>query len=163
MLEKIDAKVFNNVMVFHNGKLIFKRPKVRLFKLGDEHKYMHEGSDESFETIEIAGVKIAIFVCFELRFKELWQKAEGADVIVAPSWWGKPRAQHFASITQTLAIINECYVVASDSENAECSGLSAIITPQGIVTRNGNTPCLEVEYKKKDITLMRRYIDTGIE
>jgi len=162
MLEKIDAKVFNNVMVFHDGKLIFKRPKVRLFKLGNEHKYMSEGSDAHFETIEVAGIKIAIFVCFELRFKELWQKAEGADVIVVPSWWGKPRAQHFASITQTLAIINECYVVASDSKNAECSGLSAIITPQGIVT-NGNTPCLEVEYKKKDITLMRRYIDTGIE
>jgi len=163
MLEKIDGQVFNVAKVFHNGKVVFSRTKARLFRLGGEHKYMSEGDDAEFEVFEVDGIKIAIFICFELRFKELWKKAEGADVIVTPSWWGKPRAEHFKSFTQTLAIMNQCYVVASDAKNEECTGLSSIITPQGEVTFNGNKPCLELEYNPKEIELMRKYINIGRE
>jgi predicted amidohydrolase len=123
---------------------------------------MNEGSDEDFKIITVAGIKIAIFICFELRFKELWQKAEGADIIAVPAWWGVSRSEHYRALTQTLAIINQCYVIASDSLNAECTKLSGVITPMGVESRNGNKPCLSVEYKKKDIALMRRYMDVGI-
>ena len=41
--------------------------------------------------------------------------------------------------------------------------MSGIITPQGEVQRNGNKPCLEVPYSKKEITLMRRYMDIGLD
>ena len=163
MLEEVDGIIFNNAVVFHNGVLVYKRAKARLFRLGNEHKYMSEGRDDDFRIIEVDGIKIAIFICFELRFKELWQKSEGADVIVTPSWWGKPRAEHFKSLTQTLAIINQCYVVASDSKNEDCTGMSSIITPQGEVTFNGNKPCLEIEYSQKKIALMRKYINIGLE
>jgi predicted amidohydrolase len=163
MLEKVDGTVFNNATVFHNGKIVFKRAKARLFRLGAEHKYMAEGSDKDCQIFEIDGVKIAILICFELRFKELLVKIEGADVIVTPSWWGEPRTEHFKALTQTLAILNECYVVASDSLNDECTKMSGIITPNGVVKRNGNRACLEVEYNKKDIAFMRRYLDIGIE
>ena len=124
---------------------------------------MSEGSDEDIKIVEVNGIKIAIFICFELRFKELWQMSEGADVIAVPSWWGVLRTEHFKAFTQTLAIMNQCYVVASDSKNEECTKMSGIITPQGEVQRNGNKPCLRVEYKQKDIILMRRYMDIGIE
>lgn len=163
MLEKRDGKVFNFAKVFYNCEVVFQRAKARLFKFGDEDKYMQEGSDEDFKIIEIAGIKLALFVCFELRFKELWQKAEGADVIAVPSWWGKLRGEHFKVLTEALALMNQCYVVASDSANEECSAMSGIITPQGKASRNGNTPCLTVEYSKKEITLMRRYMDVGIK
>lgn len=163
MLERIDDQVFNMLKVFADGELVHQRAKARLFKLGDEHKYMQEGDDSDFELIEIAGVKIAVLICFELRFKELWQKCEGADVIAIPAWWGKSRSEHFRALTQTLAIINQCYVCASDSANDECSVLSGIITPQGFENRNGNTPCLKQEYNKKEISVMRRYLDVGIK
>lgn len=163
MLENREGEVFNIAKVFHNGGLVYERAKARLFRLGNEEKYMNEGSDEAFEIFEINGLKIALFICFELRFKELWQKAEGADIILVPSWWGKPRSEHFATLTKALALMNECYVIASDALNDECSALSAIITPQGEVTLNGNKPCLGKRYNQKDITLMRRYIDIGIE
>ena len=159
MLEKQNEQVFNMAKIFANGEVVYQRAKARLFKLGDEHKYMQEGSDESIETIEIAGVKIALLVCFELRFKELWQKCEGTDIIAIPAWWGKARSEHFRSLTQALAIINQCYVLASDSANDECSVLSGIITPQGIENRNGNTPHFTQEYKQKEIAFVRRYID----
>lgn len=162
MLEYKADKLYNMAKVFADGELVHERAKARLFKLGDEHKYMQEGSDEAFEIIEIAGVKIALLICFELRFKELWKKCEGADVIAITAWWGKARAEHFRSLTQTLAIINQCYVCASDSANDECTVLSGVITPQGVEHRNGNEPCLTQKYDKKEIALMRRYLDVGI-
>ena len=163
IIERRADEVFNFVKVFHNGEVIYERPKVRLFRFGDEHKFMSEGSDETLKIIEVDGVKIALFICFELRFKELWQLSQGADLIAVPSYWGVLRTEHFKSLTQALAIMNQCYVVASDSLNEECTKMSGIITPQGEVHRNGNKPCLELEYKKKEITLMRRYMDVGIE
>ena len=163
IIEKRGDEVFNFAKVFHNGEVVYERAKVRLFRFGDEHKYMSEGSDEAIKIIEVDGIKIAIFICFELRFKELWKMSEGADVIAVPSYWGVLRTEHFKSITQTLAIINQCYVVASDSEDDECTKMSGIITPQGEVQRNGNKPCLEVPYSKKEISLMRRYMDIGIK
>ena len=163
IIEKRGDEVFNFAKVFHNGEVIYERAKARLFRFGDEHKYMSEGSDEAIKIIEVDGIKIAIFICFELRFKELWQISEGADVIAVPSYWGVLRTEHFKAITQTLAIINQCYVVASDSQDDECTKMSGIITPQGEVQRNGNKPCLEVPYSKKEISLMRRYMDVGID
>ncbi len=162
MLEKREDDIFNIAKVFHNGELVHERAKTRLFRLGSEEKYMSEGSDDEFEIFEIDGIKIALFICFELRFKELWIKAEGANVILVPAWWGKPRTEHFKTLTQALAIMNQSYLVCADALNAECSSMSAIITPQGEVTLNGNKACLEQVYNKKSITLMRRYIDIGI-
>jgi predicted amidohydrolase len=124
---------------------------------------MSEGSDEAIKIVEVAGVKIAIFICFELRFKKLWQMSEGADVIAVPSYWGVLRTEHFKAFTQTLAIMNQCYVVASDSLNEDCTKMSGIITPQGDVQRNNQMSSLELAYDKREITLMRRYMDIGIE
>ena len=163
IIERRGEEVFNFVKVFYNGEVVYERPKVRLFRFGDEHKYMKEGSDDTIKIIEVNGIKIALFICFELRFKELWQMSEGADVIAVPSYWGVLRTEHFKAFTQTLAIMNQCYVVASDSMNEDCTKMSGIITPQGEVHRNGNKPCLELEYKPKEITLMRRYMDVGIK
>ena len=163
IIEKRDGEVFNFAKVFHNGEVVYERAKARLFRFGDEHKYMSEGTDKDIKIVEVDGIKIAIFICFELRFKELWQKSEGADVIAVPSYWGVLRTEHFKAFTQTLAIMNQCYVVASDSMDEECTKMSGIITPMGEVTYNGNKACLEIEYKKKEISLMRRYMDVGID
>jgi len=163
IIEKKDGEVFNLAKIFHNGEIVYERAKARLFRFGDEHKYMSEGSGEDIRIVEVDGIKIAIFICFELRFKELWKMSEGADVIAVPSWWGVLRTEHFKAITQTLAIINQCFVVASDSLDAECTKMSGIITPHGEVQRNGDKPCLEVPYDTKEIEVMRRYMDIGIK
>ncbi len=163
MLDARNEEIFNLVKVFYEGEVVLERPKARLFHLGNEEKYMHEGTDEEIQIIELAGVKIAVLVCFELRFKELWKRCEGADVIAVPSWWGELRSEHFTTLTRALAIINQCYVIASDSLNSQCSKKSGIITPQGEATYNGNVACLSIEYKKSQIDLMRRYLDVGIQ
>lgn len=162
IIEKRGDEVFNFAKIFHNGKVIYERAKAKLFRFGDEHKYMQEGSDENLKIVDIDGIKIGVLICFELRFKDFWQKLEGCDVIAIPSYWGVLRTENFKVLTRALAIMNQCFVVASDSLNEDCTKMSGIIKPNGDVTRNGNKPCLEIEYSKKEINTMRRYMDVGI-
>jgi len=162
MIEKRGDKTYNIAKVFYNTQVVYEQAKVFLFKFGQEHQYMQSGDIEDIVIVDVAGVKIGILICFELRFKELWQKSHGADVICVPSYWGALRKEHFRAFTQTLAIMNQCYVVASDSKNEECTEESGIITPFGVEQRNGNKPCLEIPYDTKEIKKMRKYMDVGI-
>jgi len=162
MLERRDNAVYNFAKIFYNGEVVHEQAKAKLFKFGDEHKYMKAGDEEAINIVEVDGLKIGILICFELRFKSLWQSLEGADIIAVPSWWGSLRTENFKTLTQALAVMNQCYVVASDSQNEECTAQSGIINPFGIVQRNGNKPCLEVPYEEKEIKKMRKYMDVGI-
>lgn len=163
MMQRRDGEVFNFAKIFFNGEVVYERAKARLFRFGNEHQYMSEGSDEEIEIVKVDGVKIAILICFEMRFKELWRLTEGADVIATPSYWGVTRTENFKTITATLAVINQCYVVASDLNNEDATKMSGIIAPMGKVLRNGNKPCLSVAYDKTEIKKMRRYMDVGIK
>lgn len=162
MLERRGDEVFNFAKIFHNGAIVFERAKAKLFRFGDEHKYMSEGSGDEVQIVTVDGIKIGILICFELRFKEFWQRLEGCDVIALPSWWGVLRTEHFRVLTEALAVMNQCYVVASDSQNAECTGLSGIIRPHGEVERNETRAILECSFDRKEIVTMRRYMDVGI-
>ncbi len=162
IIEKRDDKVFNFAKIFHNGEVVYEQAKARLFKFGDEHKFIDAGNPDDIAIVEVDGLKIGIVICFEIRFKDFWQQLEGADIIAVPAWWGVLRTEHFKVITQTLAIINQCFVVASDSMDDECTKMSGIITPHGEVHRNGNKPCLELPYSQKEIQVMRKYMDVGI-
>lgn len=163
ILERRGEEVFNFAKIFYKGEVVYERAKARLFHFGNEHKYMSEGRDEAFKIVEVNGIKIALLICFELRFKEFWQMSEGADVIAIPAWWGASRRENFKTLTNSLAVMNQCYVIASDSLNAECAQMSGIITPQGEVSRNENRASLCLEYEPKKIALMRRYMDVGIK
>jgi len=163
MLEKKDGKVYNFAKIFHNGEVVYTQAKAKLFKFGDEHNYMEAGDSSSFKIVEVDGIKIAILICFELRFKELWLQNEGADVIAVPSYWGVLRTQHFKTLTNALAVMNQCYVVASDSADEECTKQSGIILPNGEDVRNNNIENLQLPYLKKEIKKMRRYMDVGID
>ena len=163
ILEKREDKVYNFAKVFYNGNVVYEQAKAYLFKFGQEHHYIEAGDTKDINIIEVAGIKIGLFICFELRFKELWQKLEGADIIAVPSWWGAIRTEHFKTLTQALAIVNQCYVIASDSLNEECTGQSGIVTPFGEVQRNHKQNLLKVDYNQQKIKKMRRYMDVGIK
>lgn len=152
----------NFAYVFSDGRLVKKQAKAQLFKFGDEHKYLQAGDEEQIAIFEVGGVKIGVLICFELRFKRLWMQLEGADVIVVPSWWGKLREQNYITLTNALAVMNQCYVVCSDNLNEECNAQSGIITPFGVEKRNDKGAILIMRYDKNEIKKMRRYMDVGI-
>lgn len=162
MIEKRDNEVWNIFKVFKNQKLIYERGKSKLFRFGNEDKYIKEADKEDVDLFEIDGIKCGVLICFELRFKELWQKLEGADIIFIPAWWGTLRKEHLITLTKALAVINQCYVVVSDSENKECTQLISVIKPDGVALYNEEMKPLVVQYEKKQVTRMRRYMDVGI-
>ncbi len=162
LIEKNGDSVYNMAKVLHRGKVVYEQAKAKLFKFGDEHHYFEAGKEEDIQVFEIDGIKIALLICFELRFKHLWKQIEGADIIAIPSRWGKLRSQNFSSLTNALAIMNQCYVIASDSCNDDFTGQSGIITPFGLEERNGNAELLSKPFEPSEIKKMRRYMDVGI-
>ena len=163
LIEKDEnGKFYNVAKVLHGEKVVHEQYKHKLFKLGNEHKYFTAGKDEHLSFFEIEGITFGLMVCFELRFKSYWQDLEGADIILVPARWGNIRSDNFRVLSESLAIMNQCYVLAADASNEECTSMSGIISPFGEALRNGNNLCLLHSYDKQEIRRMRRYLDVGI-
>lgn len=75
---------------------------------------------------------------------------------------GKIRKEHFETLTKALAIINQCYVIASDSANDDMAKGSGIITPFGEELRDDNSESITKKFDRTLITKMRRYLNIGI-
>ena len=162
LIEEINGNFFNNLKIFHNGKLLQSRPKAKLFPLGDEEKFFTSGNIEDIQTIEIDGIKIATLVCFELRFTELWQQTLGADIILVPSFWGKLRKEHLKTLSHALGIANQAFVIVANSSDESMASSSAIITPLGDVYRDDSSFIVSHEVNLNEIKKMRKYINIGL-
>jgi len=154
--------VYNSLMIFNNGKIIHNQNKVKLFTFGNEDKYFTAGNIEDIKIIDINGLKIASLICFELRFIDIWKRIKGADIILIPAMWGSLRKQNFESLTNSLSIMNQCYVIASDSSNDDMASSSGIINPFGKERRDDKKEIIVMKYENSDIKKMRRYMDVGI-
>jgi len=148
----------NQAVVIHKHKILHRQDKVKLFKLGDEDLYFREGKKKKIQPFEIDGVSYALLICFELRFKELWKQIEGADIVLIPSQWGKLRKTHLEILSRALAVMNQCYVVVSNSTDSDMASSSAIISPNGNVTMNDSLSAIEGTIDFREIKKIRRYI-----
>ncbi len=157
ILEEGDGFI-NQAVVIHKHKIVHRQEKVKLFKLGDEDLYFSAGKKKKIKPFEIEGVKYAILLCFELRFKELWAQIEGADVVIIPARWGKVRKRHLEILSRALAVMNQCYVIVSNSSDEDMAGSSSIISPAGEVTKNDAKEAIEGSIDFREIKKMRRYI-----
>lgn len=162
MITKKGNHFYNTAFVFKGGEIIHKQSKNKLFALNDEKKYFDSGDIDKIKIFEVGGIKIAILICFELRFLELWEKIKGADIIAIPAMWGSLRKEHFESLTKSLAIMNQCFVIASDSANEDCARGSGIITPFGIENRDDARERIIQSFDIKEVKKMRRYMDVGL-
>ncbi len=157
ILEEGDEFV-NQAVVIHKHKIIHRQEKVKLFKLGDEDLYLKAGRKKQIKPFVIEGVSYAILICFELRFKELWKQVEGVDVVLVLARWGKPRKTHLEVLSRALAIMNQCYVVVSNSSDEDMASSSSIISPTGEVTMDDSVEVVEGNIDFREIKKMRRYI-----
>ncbi|HFS85075.1 MAG TPA: carbon-nitrogen hydrolase family protein [Epsilonproteobacteria bacterium] len=160
VLRKDDGFV-NQAVVIHKHKVVHRQNKVKLFTLGGEQKFFKAGSTRGIKPFEINGVKFAILICFELRFKELWQRIEGAEVILIPARWGKLRKHHLEILSKGLAVMNQCYVIVSDSADSDMAKSSAIISPNGEVVMDDRQEVISDTLVLREVEKMRRYIETG--
>ena len=148
----------NQAVVIHKHKVVHRQDKVKLFKLGDEDIYLTAGKEKKIKPFMIGGVKYALVICFELRFKDLWKQIEGADIVLVPARWGLARKKHLEILSRALAVMNQCYVLLSNSSDADMASSSAIISPQGEVIKDDSKESLEGVVDFREIKKMRRYI-----
>ena len=153
---------FNTFMLFHHGQCVHTQHKAKLFALGDEETYFCAGPTDAIQTISVDGIKIAVLICFELRFPSLWEQIKGADIILVPSFWGKPRKEHLETLTTALAIANQAYVICANSADEGMASSSGIISPFGEAYRNDASRLIMHSFDRKEVQKMRRYIDIGL-
>ncbi|MDQ7085082.1 MAG: carbon-nitrogen hydrolase family protein [Sulfurovum sp.] len=158
LILKEGESFINQAVVIHKHKIIHTQEKVKLFKLADEDLYFSAGKQQGIKPFEIEGISYAILICFELRFKELWKQIEGVDVIFIPARWGKLRKNHLEILSSALAVMNQCYVVVSNTCDEDMASSSAIISPSGVSTRDDSKHVIESTIECSQIRKMRRYI-----
>lgn len=162
LTEKRDGKFYNTSKILFGEKIVHSQDKVNLFKFGQEHDFFESGSEEKVKIVEIDGLRFAILICFEIRFTALWDLIRGADVIMIPALWGKLRKSQFETITTSMAIINQAFVIAADSSQDDMASSSGIITPFGEALRDDTKEFLSFDADLKEIKKMRRYMDIGL-
>jgi predicted amidohydrolase len=134
-----DGRVRNEALLFSPaGRLEGFYAKRRLFSPGQEDRHYAPGTETV--VFDCGRAAVAPFVCYDLRFPELFRAAATArrpKVYVLIANWPARRAGHWARLLPARAIENQAYVVGVNRVGADpvCaySGQSAVIDPQGEV------------------------------
>ena len=114
--------------------------KIHPFSHADEERYVRAGTE--FVTVEIDGLRCALFVCYDLRFAdEFWALATDVNAYLVVANWPAKRRLHWSALLRARAIENQAYVVGVNRVGSggglDYSGDSAIIDPLGEVLATG--------------------------
>lgn len=110
--------------------------KIHPFTFAKEHEHYDAGSD--FLTVEVAGARCTLFVCYDLRFAdEFWATAHDTDCYLVIANWPERRRHHWTTLLSARAIENQAYVVGinrvGQGGSLQYSGDSRVVDPWGEV------------------------------
>lgn len=123
------------VVYDRSGMRIAEYAKIHLFKPLKEHLFYIAGSETVIFNID--GIPSSVFICFDLRFPELFRKiAKDVQMIFVIANWPSSREDHWRTLLKARAIENQCFVIGVnrkgiDGNNIHYSGGSAIYDPFG--------------------------------
>ena len=163
IIRREGGKIVNQAVVIHKHKVVYKQNKYKLFKVGNEHRDFEAGDIEEIRDFNINGVSYALIICFELRFKELWRRLEGVDIVLIPSMWGKARKRHLEVLSQALAVMNQSFVVVCNSADEDMASSSAIISPWSDVVMDDRLKVISHTIDLKEVKKVRRLIPIYIK
>lgn len=125
------------VAVDDDGRILGTYRKLHLY---DAFSYQEstriKPGDSGIALLEIAGFKVGIMTCYDIRFPELAraQAVAGADLIcVAAAWFkGDHKVDHWETLLKARAIENTVWIAAAGTSSDHTVGHSAILDPMGI-------------------------------
>lgn len=150
------VKVENHYTVISkDGKTIADYVKIHPFSFAGENHRIQGG--ENIVIFEFGGIKFSVFICYDLRFPEIFQiAAKTANVIIVPANWPQSRNAHWKCLLQARAIENQIYILAvncvGNIGGLEYSGDSCIINPNGEILMKLSGEESNLEYELIDDT-----------
>ncbi|MEO6525887.1 MAG: nitrilase-related carbon-nitrogen hydrolase [Gemmatimonadaceae bacterium] len=130
------SEVFQNTALLFGptGELEASYRKQKLFAYANEHGSYEPGEGPS--TAMVRGVRISLFICYDLRFPELFRAvAPDVDAMFVIANWPAGRRPHWDALLPARAIENQCYVVGvnriGDAGGLSYDGGSAAYDPWG--------------------------------
>ncbi len=172
VLSKVAEKFTNTCIVFSpNGEQLASYDKLHLFDVAvaDNAKNYCESryalAGEQTTVVDIAGVKVGLSICYDLRFPELFRQLtqQGAKVITVPSAFTRVTgAAHWLTLLRARAIENQVYIIAAGQEGVhlnsrETWGHSVIINPWGeiIAQRDTGKGIICADYNEQELLKVR--------
>ena len=111
--------------------------KNHLFSPAGESRCYEAG--HAISIAEVAGLRVSSFICYDLRFPELWRHAAlaGAEVLALSACWPQVRQAHWRALSIARAIENQAFMIACNrtgqEPNASYGGGSLVVAPDGEV------------------------------
>jgi nitrilase len=126
-----DQRLYNTTLVFDpKGREIARYRKIHLFDITtpDGAGYRESatyGAGRKVVTCDIAGLRVGLAICYDIRFPELFQALRdgGAELIVLPAAFtlltGK---DHWETLIRARAIETQCWFAAPATHGAHSDG-----------------------------------------
>ena len=125
----------NEALVFDpSGRLVARYHKIHPFFVGES---THFAAGSEVVTFDWNGMTVAPFVCYDLRFPEIFRVAavRGAQLMIVIANWPVARVEHWTTLLRARAIENQCYVLGVNRCGRDpylaYPGASAIFDPGG--------------------------------
>ncbi|KIF78371.1 hydrolase [Streptomyces sp. 150FB] len=133
-----DGRVFNTLVALRDGELVGHYRKIHLYDaFGDQESANVRPADERPVVLDVAGTKVGLMTCYDVRFPELARLLAdaGAEVLVLPAAWvrGPAKERHWEVMITARALENTCWVLASGECGPRNIGNSMIVDPLGTV------------------------------
>jgi predicted amidohydrolase len=130
----------NRLLLAGPGGELEHYDKLHPFTYSGEHEHYAAGTRRV--TVDIEGVRVTPFVCYDLRFAdEFWAEARGTDCYVVVANWPAARRAHWQALLVARAIENQAYVVGvnrvGEGGGLSYAGDSRIVDPLGEVLAAG--------------------------
>ena len=135
-----DTRPANSFVLAGPDGTAYRYHKIHPFTFGGEHHHFRPGT--KLLQVEIEGVRISPFVCYDLRFAdEFWGLAPTTDLYLVPANWPDSRRAHWMALLQARAIENQAYVVGVNRVGSggglNYVGDSRIVDPLGEILATG--------------------------
>jgi omega-amidase len=136
--------------------------KMHPFSFGTETRYYGRGSEVVL--FEWQGFMVAPFICYDLRFPEVFRHAarHGAEVFCVLANWPEAREAHWRALLEARAIENQAYVLGVNrcgkDPNVAYSGHSLLFGPRGELLVDGGRDevLLSTHLDKSALRIYRR-------
>jgi len=129
-----EPRPFNTLVLAAPDGTLHRYRKIHPFSFAGEDR--HYGAGREHVTVEVEGLRLTLFVCYDLRFAdEFWATALRTDAYLVVANWPERRRHHWTGLLHARAIENQAYVIGVNrvgtGDGLPYVGDSRIVDPWG--------------------------------